>query len=58
MGRLKCNASAETPRHTTAVYQLSKKLKRKEGSVETDPDYEHLKVKDYLAQQHRNSKNF
>jgi hypothetical protein len=32
-------------------------LKKIEDSIEVDTNYEHQKAKDYLTQQHRNSKN-
>jgi hypothetical protein len=44
-------------RHVTALYQLNKKSKKKEDSVEVGTDCEHQRAKDYLTQQHRNSRN-
>jgi hypothetical protein len=42
-------------RHMTALYQLNKKSKKREHSVEVGTNYEHQRAKDYLTQQHRNS---
>jgi hypothetical protein len=53
-----------TPEHTDTLEAydcliLSKQnIEEKENSIETGTDYEHPKAKDYLTQQHKNSKQF
>jgi hypothetical protein len=43
--------------HTTALYSLNKKPMKQEDSTEISTNHERQKAKDYLTQQHRNSKN-